>query len=172
MSAAAERLALAQVGQSLVALGGDRGERRARALVQGASPAHPASFSDLAGAPGWLLQSREAIARLAVAAALVAMAPALAASIDGRWLRDLAERAGEETLDHAMSLAGAVPGSGLPAIAAAEMEATGFDLLRAALPETLHRYITWAPPRGTTPPAPLARFSIDAADAFLRGRRP
>lgn len=163
MSAAAERAALAHVGSRLVALAGDRGERRARALLRRDPDPRAASFADLASAPGWLLRPRDTVSQLALSAALIAMAPALAASIDGNWLRALAERAGEDTLDHAIALAGSGPGAGMPAVPAEALEALGFDLLRAALPGVFHRYLAWGPTGGTTVPAALARVAIEAA---------
>lgn len=169
MSAAAERLALAEIGRSLVALAGERGERRARALTQRNPLPRAASLADIARAPGWLLQPREALVLLAVTAALVAMAPALAESIDGGWLRELAEKAGDETLDHAMSLAPFMSHNSADAISADKTEPFGFDLMRAALPLPLRPYVAWAATGSTNPPADLARFSIEAADRFLRG---
>lgn len=165
MSAAAERAALARIGEQLVALAGERGERRARALVDCTPAPAATSFADLAEAPAWLQRPRPALMRLATAAALVAMAPAVAASIDGTWLRDLAARAGDEALDRAIALAGEVPGGGVPAVAVDAVEALGFDLMRVVLPAPLHRYLLWAPSAGRSYPPALARFAIAAADA-------
>ena len=53
---------------------------------------------------------------IAVAAALLSMGPALATSIDGGWLRRLADAAGEELVDdvcvHELDVARACGGSG------------------------------------------------------------
>lgn len=169
MSAAAERAALARIGAQLVALAGERGERRARALVDRTSAPAATSFADLAAAPAWLQRPRPALLHLATAVALVAMAPAVAASIDGAWLRDLAARAGDEALDRAIAIARQVPGGGVPAVAVDGIEALGFDLLRVALPTPLHRYLLWAPSGGGAYPPALASFALAAADATSEG---
>ena len=167
MSAAAERAALARIGTSLSALAGDRGERRARALVERGAAMAPATFADLAGAPDWLQRPRPALLRLATVAALVAMAPAVAASIDGGWLRELAARAGEEALDGAIALAPEVPGGGVAPVAVDAIEALGFDLMRARLSPALHRYLAWAPAAGVVHGDDLAGFAIEAADRLV-----
>ena len=101
--------------------------------------------------------------RLAVRAALVAMAPAIAASIDGDWLRELARRAGDSALDAAIALAPDVPGGGVAAVAGDAIDALGFDLMRAAVPGVLHRYLEWAPSAVRRCDAALARFAVAAA---------
>ncbi len=164
MTAAAERAALARIGEHLVALAGERGERRARALVDRRPAPAATTFADLARAPDWLQRPRPALLRLATAAALVAMGPAVAASIDGAWLRELAARAGDEALDRAIGVAGHVPGGGVGGVAVDGIEALGFDLMRATLPPALHRYLLWAPSAGVAHPADLSRFAIDAVE--------
>ncbi len=163
MSAAAERAALARIGASLAELAGERGERRARALIERGPAPVAASFADRARAPDWLQRPRPALMRLAVRAALVAMAPAIAASIDGDWLRELARRAGDSALDAAIALAPDVPGGGVAAVAGDEIDALGFDLMRAAVPGVLHRYLEWAPSAVRRCDAALARFAVAAA---------
>lgn len=165
MTAAAERAQLAAIGRDLARLAGDAGTRRAQALL-GRRPTGPgASFADLAGAPTWLRRHREELTRLARAAALVAIGPAVAASIDGAWLGELAERAGETALDRAIAAAPRVPGGGVASQPTAALDGLGFDLMRAALPSALRRYLDWAP-RGSVPAsAALGAFCIDVAEA-------
>ncbi|UVO50034.1 hypothetical protein M0208_05680 [Sphingomonas sp. SUN019] len=162
-AAAAERAALAAIGQDLVELSRDAGERRAAALL-GPVAEHPKGcFADLVAAPDWLRLPREEQTGIARRAALLAMAPAIDASIDGDWLGDLARLADETTLDWAIGLARDVPGAGIPAIVAADVEATGFALMRAALPTTLAAYLDWAPDNDTSVPSALAEFCVARA---------
>lgn len=165
MTAAAERAELAAIGHDLGMLLGDGGARRAQALLGGDMPAPTTRFSDLTDAPVWLRQSRAALEALANRAALVAMGPAIAASIDGAWLGDLARRAGEPALDRAIAAAARVPGGGIPPLPGDAAEALGFDLMRGALASPLHRYLGWAP-RGSVPvTAELATFCVAEASA-------
>lgn len=164
MTAAAERAALAAIGRDLLALRGDRSERCRSAFL--ASPSdtqalRSASFNALAASPAWLRLPREAQRRVAARAALLAMAPTLAQSIDGEWLGELARASDEEALDWAIALAADVPEGGAPAIAAREIEGAGFDLMRGVLPPSLTGYLAWAPSRGRTIKSPaLAAFCV------------
>jgi hypothetical protein len=162
-AAAAERAALAAIGQDLVDLSRDAGERRAAALL-GPLPEHSKGcFADLVAAPDWLRLPREAQVGIARRAALLAMAPAIDASIDGHWLGELARLTDEATLDWAIGLARDLPDAALSAVAAAEVEATGFALMRAALPSTLAAYLDWAPARDVSVPSALAQFCVARA---------
>ena len=162
MTAAAQRAELARIGATLTALAGERGDRRAR--IVGTPRRQPAAtFADIAAAPAWLHASRDGLTRLALRAALTAMAPALAASIDGGWLRELAGRAGEGALDHAIAAAATIPDGGVPAVAIAATDALGFDVLRAALPPALHRYLDWAPAGDRPVPPAVAAVAIRLA---------
>ena len=164
MTAAAERARLAEIGADLAGLLGDAGARRARALLGGA-PEEPVGFAALAGAPAWLRRPRPQLIALADAAALIAMGPAIAASIDGDWLGDLAAHAGEPALDRAIALADRVPDGGLSPVPADAVEALGFDLIRARLASPLRRYVAWAP-GGPVPVADaLAAFCVESAAA-------
>lgn len=163
MSAALERAELAAIGRDLAGLIGDGGFRRGRALLgeQHAEPA--ASFADLARAPDWLRRSQPELLELAQGAALIAMGPAIAASIDGGWLGELVARGGDLALDRAIEVAPRVPDGGLPPLSAEAVEALGFDLMRAALPLALHRYLAWAPTGSVQVTAPLAAFCLAEA---------
>lgn len=162
-AAAAERAALAAIGQDLVELSRDAGERRAAALL-GPLPDRPTGcFADLVAAPDWLRLPREAQRAIARRAALLAMAPAMEASIDGVWLGELARLNDETTLDWAIGLAREVPGPGFEAVAATDIEATGFGLMRAALPTTLATYLDWAPDNDVFVPSALAAFCVARA---------
>lgn len=162
-TAAAERAALAAIGQDLVDLSRDAGELRAAALL-GTLPDRPTGcFADLVAAPNWLRLSREAQRGIARRAALLAIAPSIDASIDGVWLGELARLNGEATLDWAIGLAREVPGTGLSAVAAADIEATGFALMRTALPATLATYLDWAPENDAPMPQALAALCVARA---------
>lgn len=160
MTAAAERAELAAIGGDLAGLAG--AGWRARALL-GANDDAPATFADLARAPAWLRGSREELTALARMVALIAMAPALAASIDGGWLGELAELAGEPALDRAIALAPEVPAGGLPPLSAEAVDGLGFDLLRAVTPGALARYLAWGAAGSLPIPAELARFCVSRA---------
>lgn len=162
MTAAAERARLAEIGGDLARLVDGSGLRRARALFGGA-PEEPVGFADLSLAPVWLRRSRPQLIALANAAALIAMGPVIAASIDGDWLGDLAAHAGEPALDRAIALAGDVPEGGLPPVSADAAEGLGFDLVRAVLPSPLRRYVAWAPVGSVPVTAALASFCVRAA---------
>ena len=165
MTAAAARAELAAIGGDLAGLGGSGGWRRARVLL-GSVTEEPVGFEDLARAPAWLRRSRTELTALAQAAALIAMAPAIASSIDGGWLGELAERAGEPALDRAIALAARVPAGGLPPVSATTAEGLGFDLMRAALPRALSRYLAWAPAASLPVTEAIATFCVlKAADA-------
>ena len=163
MSAALERAELAAIGRDLAGLIGDGGYRRGRALLGEQQPETAASFADLALAPEWLRRSQPDLLELAQAAALIAMGPAIAASIDGGWLRELVARGGDLAMDRAIAKAQRVPDGGLPPLPAEMVEALGFDLMRAALPPALHRYLSWAPGGGVPVTRELATFCLAEA---------
>ena len=56
-----------------------------------------------------------------------------------------------------------VPGGGVAAVAGDAIDALGFDLMRAAVPGVLHRYLEWAPSAVRRCDAALARFAVAAA---------
>ncbi|PAX06986.1 hypothetical protein [Sphingomonas lenta] len=144
--AAQSRATLAAIGRDVLAGGGDPGERRAAALLDRLAGRAPpaATLGDLLETPGWMRRPRAEQRRIAVAAALLSMGPALATSIDGGWLRRLADAAGEELLDWAMERAGDLPAlSG--ALGPDELEGRGFALLRALTPPSLRPHLGWAP---------------------------
>jgi hypothetical protein len=159
VSAAAARAELAAIGGDLARLSDGW---RAQALL-GAPPPEQVSFADLARAPDWLRQPREDLNQVALSAGLIAMAPVLSASIDGAWLGELAAVAGEPALDCAIAVAGRVPGGGLPPLPAGRLAALGFDLLRAALPRALRRYLAWAPAGTLSIEPALAVFCLTEA---------
>lgn len=163
MTAAAERIRLAAIGHDLARLGGDRGWRRGQILLGVARTDPTVGFADLARAPGWLRRAPGDLTALASWVALIAMAPALAASIDGDWLGDLAKRAGAPALDHAISLADQIPGGGTGAVPAETIEGLGFDLMRAALPVPLRPYLAWAGSANAVVARRLADFCCSEA---------
>jgi hypothetical protein len=146
MSAARDRAALAAIGCDILALEGDAGARRARALLdQVAERERPQpTLDELAATPAWLRQGRDRQRRVAIAAALLSMGPALGTAIDGAWLGRLAATAGEPLLDWAMTASADLPALGEP-LEPAELAPWGFGLLRAALPEAMLGYLDWAP---------------------------
>ena len=81
--ARAARAALAAIGTDLRAGEGGPGERRAAALLAAVRGREPpaASLPELIDSPGWLRAPRETQRRIATAAALLSMGPALATSI-------------------------------------------------------------------------------------------
>lgn len=162
MTAAAERAQLAAIGGDLARLATGPGWRRARALL-GPVREEPLSFADLARAPAWLRRSRDELTALARSAALIALGPAIAASIDGAWLGELADSAGAEALDRAIALAPRAPEGGLPPLPADAVEGLGFELLRAAAPAPLRRYLAWAPAGSIAPSHALAHFCVAEA---------
>lgn len=164
MSALRDRAALAAIGRDLLAQADDAGARRGAALLGSPGPRRSvprASFADLSAAPPWLRRSRDEQRRVATRAALLAMAPTIAGSIDGEWLGDLARATDDATLDWAIGFAAGVPDGGIAAIAAPEIEAFGFDLMRATLPPMLATYLAWAPGGGgAVGPVALAAFCV------------
>lgn len=159
-TAVIERAHLAAIGRDLARLNGERGWRRSQRLLGKAHNETAVSFVDVARAPAWMRRAPLDQTTLACATALVAMAPVLAGSIDGDWLGELAKRAGEPALDHAISLAARVPGGGIDAVPADSVEGLGFDLLRVALPAPLRHYLAWAETAHATISQPLAAFCI------------
>ena len=162
MSAVAERAHLAAVGGDLARLVGDAGWRRGQALL-GVRADAPASFADLARVPRWLRCSPSGLVDLARRAALIAIAPALAASIDGAWLGELADRAGEPALDRAIGLADELPTDGLSPLPAEHIDGLGFDLMRATLSGAIQRYLAWAPTGPLAVSETLAAFCVREA---------
>ncbi len=163
MTAAAARAELAAIGRDLMAvLGGGHG-RGAALLGQGKSQAET-SFADLALAPLWLRRPRDDQRRTAVRVAMMAMAPTIAASIDGEWLGQLARLADENLLDQAIAGTDVAPDGGLGSVPADQVETAGFDLMRATLPAALQAYLDWAPGGVAVGASPaLARFAVDRA---------
>ena len=142
MSAVAVRLGLAAIGRDLIAREGGPGEWRAAMLrrrLAGPLPA-PLTLADLPAVPAWARLPRAALRRLALHVGLVSIAPALAASIDGEWLRGHAEAAGDEALDWALEKSDRAP-AGLPPVDGPDLAARGHALMRAALPPALRDMI-------------------------------
>lgn len=125
-------------------------------------PRSGARFEDLAPAPEWLGWSAERRERLGRATALAAIAPALAASVDGRWLGGLARAAGDDLLDWARALP--VTDPAIPPFASTELDRVGASALRDAVPPSLRdRAAPRAPDAGVPPhalAAALAQCSI------------
>lgn len=143
MTAAETRQQLATLGRDLLAAASHAGGRRAAALhrcMVGTETAPP-QWSDLALVPDWLRLPASARRALADRVALLSMARALAASIDGAWLGALAEKVGEATLEWAIELAEAVPTTDLPPVGADQLDARGTALLADALPQSLRVYL-------------------------------
>ena len=104
----------------------------------------PSNFGDVEAAPEWL--GRAAADRLALGrrAALAAIAPAIAKSVDGGWLGGLAKIAGDTALDWAAAL-DVPPTSTMPRFAAHDLDAVAASALRAGVPPSLRDH---AAPRG------------------------
>ena len=134
----ADRARLATIA---AALAGDGQDARAAALGRALAGKVRASvrFEDVANAPEWLTLSLPERRRLGHRAALAAIAPALAASVDGAWLGGLAQVAGEDELDRAMALAPRAAMT-LPVFRADELEVVAGGLLRAAAPAALRDF--------------------------------
>lgn len=144
MSGAEQRANFASIGRDLLAARGCAGERRGLALSGSSDDVPPQSFARLHVVPDWLRWSRDKQAALARAVALRALAPALAASIDGSWLGRLARVAGEEALDWAIASAGdqsETPGDTDETFVPEDLTAVGFATLRNKLPDDLRAYV-------------------------------
>lgn len=164
MTGREKRRALAAVGGDLVARDGGPAGRRAQALRRRLAGAREPAirFEDLADVPAWLRLPAAARRQVAQRAALLSIAPALAATIDGAVLRDHAAALGEDALDWAIGLAGDLPGGGLPPVEAEALGARGLALMRAALPVPLRDLVDpGAEP--IEPPAALAEACVMAA---------
>ena len=135
---AADRARLATIAG---ALAGDGQGARAAALGRTLAGKVRAavSFQDVANAPEWLTLPASERQRLGHRAALAAISPALAASVDGSWLGGLAQVAGEDELDRAMALAPKAA-MALPVFRADELDAVAGGLLRAAAPAALRDF--------------------------------
>jgi len=139
MTAGRRRQALAAIGRDLIARDGGPAERRAKALLHSLSGTAlpPVALNHLRDVPDWLRLPRAALQALAQRVALLSMAPALAATIDGALLGAHARVAGEDALDWAITRAGKVPGGGLPPIEASRLTRRGTALMRMGLPAPL-----------------------------------
>ena len=145
MRASEQRATLAAIGNDLVAVDGGPGHRRAAMLLKQLNGCDDpvASFTDLPNAPAWLRLPAAAQNRLALRVALLWMGDVLAGSIDGAWLRGLAEVAGEDLLDWAIETIPAMPAAPARRLEAGELEIHGFSLLREQLPMALRGYLPW-----------------------------
>lgn len=126
----------------------------------------PLSFADLEAVPDWLPATPRDRRALLQAAALAAMAPALARSIDGAWLGALASRAGPDLIDWAMDVGErddhpAPDPAMLPPHA---LEPTGAAIIRTRLPPALHPYLDGGDP----PSAAVAGWALDRARERVR----
>lgn len=164
MSAAAQRATVAAAGRDLLAASGSAGERRAMALTGCGEGSRPVAFAMLVDAPAWLRWPRERQRQLAEIVALRTIAPAVASSIDGVWLRSLAERVGDDAVDWAIAASAAAETGDADAIAPERLAARGFAVLRAALPSPMRGYLSWAPPAvaAADPPALAAALAFVA----------
>jgi len=155
------RQAIGQVGRDLLARHGGAGARRAATLrrrLSGLSDAR-ANFDDLLTAPAWLRLPQAAQRGLGHRAALFAMGSLLAVSIDGSWLKGLAEIAGDEALDWAREAAD--PTVSIDPVSGADLDALGVAMLAAVLPPPLRPLLDWAAPSSVDPA--IARQSVDRA---------
>ncbi len=139
MIARQRRQALAAIGRDLIARDGGPAERRAGALLHSLSGTArpPMALDHLREVPDWLRLPRAALQALAQRAALLSMAPALAATIDGALLGAHARMAGEDAVDWAIARAPRVPGGGLPPVEASRLAGRGSALMRMGLPAPL-----------------------------------
>jgi hypothetical protein len=160
MSAAA-RTRLGRIARAVVP---SRARRLAHALEGQSWPA--IAYDDLVQAPDWLALPDADRRRLAQLAQLALLSPAIARSIDGRWLGSLAETAGAEAIDWAMALADEGPaGLGVPEpIAANALDEAGEALLAATLSPALAARVS----RRAGPPAALATWALARAEARMR----
>lgn len=135
MTAAATR---ARLGVAAAALGRADGPPRTQRLKRAlaGTPRPALSFEAVTAAPEFLLQSAAARLRQARQAALIGIAPQLAASIDGGWLRDLAGIAGAEALDIAIARGASAPDA-LPPFPGDALDDVAADILHAATPPAL-----------------------------------
>ena len=107
-----------------------------------------AAVASLEKAPDWLCREPAERRQLGYRAALAGLGPALAASIDGRWLGGLAAVAGEDALDWASAQRDVV--AALPMFDGGELDGIASGLLRAAAPADLADF---AAPSGQSKPA-------------------
>lgn len=122
------------------------------------------SFGDLAQAPDWLALPVADRARLARLGALAALAPALARSIDGRWLGRLAAEVGPDDLDWAIGLGARAPAEPADDWRTRPLDELGPALLAAALAPALGARL--GPP--VLPcPAEAARRAVGLAQARM-----
>lgn len=145
----AERARLGAIAADLQA-----GTTRAAALerILAGQPQVAVTVDDVAAAPAWLGLAIDDRRRLARRAALAALGPALANSIDGGWLRGLAAVAGSEDLDRGMAIGEHLPEL-LPAFRGDELDSRADALLRAAAPAALQDRVAPAAPGPRIDPA-------------------
>jgi len=166
VSAARQRAALAASGRALAAARGSAAERRGAGLGAANADAPPTRFDALLDAPDWLGWPAAERRRLAHAAALASIAPALAQSIDGAWLGALAKVAGEDLLDWAVSLGEGADGPSAPVrLRPDELEVRGLAVLRADLPPALRGLL----PAGEPPAGAVPGAAARALDRLRRG---
>ena len=110
-------------------------------------------FEDLAAAPSWAGWAPAERVRLGQRAALAAIAPSLAVSIDGSWLGQFAKRAGDDALDWAIRCGATET---IAPFNAVDLDAVGASALRAAVPVSLRDLIAPAGPEYGVPAAALA----------------
>ncbi len=167
MTAREHRRALAAVGSDLLASDGGPGARRGEALRRRLAGRHDRAigFADLADVPAWLRLPRAARRQVAHRAALLSIAPALAATIEGAMLRDHAAHVGDDVLDWAIGHANRLPDGGLSPVPAAALEARGLALMQAALPASLHGLLE----PGAEPIDPPAAFARTCVATALKG---
>jgi hypothetical protein len=163
VTAAARRAALARIGCDLVARDGGPGDRRAaqltRRLAGAADTVVPLEHLPLV--PAWARLPRAAQRRVARKTALMSMAGAVATSIDGAWLGAHAAAAGEDAVDQAIARADEAPA--LAPVDAEGLDARGFTLLRATLPDTLAPLLDGEPAEDWPVDTDIARHCVALA---------
>lgn len=171
MSAHRPRARLAAIGEDLVAARGGPGARRGAALLNRLAGRSEtvAAFVELEAAPEWIRLPRPALERLADHAALAALAPRLARTVDGRLLGAIARSVGADAVDWAIGVAGEVEAAVAMPGDADRVRPLGFAMMRKALPAPLRPLLDWAPADAAPDIAPdPARACVELAFAGCR----
>lgn len=130
----------AELGVVAGGLAGEGARRRSASLARriAGSTRTAVALDDLAQAPSWMRLGDTARAAVGRRAALLAIAPALARSVDGSWLRGLASVAGEDAVDWA---AAQPAPQRLDAFSGAEIEVIAAGIVRIATPPALRDFV-------------------------------
>ena len=129
------------LGAIAAELAGDRVTRRSAMLarVLAGRPRRAVTIEALASAPEWLRLDTAARRQLGQRAALAAIAPAIAHSVDGSWLGGLARVAGDAAIDWAAKSGGS--DQIMPAFSGDQLDAVGAGLIRAATPAAFRGFV-------------------------------